>query len=90
MKFEWDEQKNETNKSKHGIDFKTATALWGDANRIEIQSSFSDEERNILIGKIGEKLWIAVFTLRKDAYRIICVRRARKMEVMLYEKKSTS
>ena len=24
MRFEWDEQKSETNKSKHGIDFNTA------------------------------------------------------------------
>lgn len=89
MQFEWDEQKNETNKSKHGIDFNTAKKLWSDINRIEIQSSFSDEERNILIGKIHKKLWVAVFTIRKNAYRIISVRRARKKEGMLYEKKST-
>jgi len=89
MRFQWDKQKNETNKSKHGIDFNTATALWDDVNRIDIQSSFSDENRNILIGKIDKKLWAAVFTLRKNAYRIISVRRARKKEVILYEKNTT-
>ena len=89
MRFEWDKQKNETNKSKHGIDFNTATALWDDVNRIEIQSTFRDEDRNILIGNIDNKLWAAVFTLRMNAYRIISVRRARKKEVMLYEKNTT-
>ena len=89
MRYEWDEHKSETNKSKHGIDFNTATALWDDVDRIEVQSSFNDEDRNILIGKIDKKLWAAVFTLRKNAYRIISVRRARKKEVMLYEKNTT-
>ena len=48
------------------------------------------ENRNILIGKIDDKLWSAVFTYRKDAIRIISVRRARKREAKLYEKKEIS
>ena len=28
MEFEWDEKKSQTNKSKHGIDFNTATELY--------------------------------------------------------------
>ena len=85
MKFEWDEKKNRTNKSKHGIDFKSAMELWNDSDRIEIQTDFPTESRSALIGKIGNKLWTSIFTRRGDVIRIISVRRARKKEVMLYE-----
>jgi uncharacterized DUF497 family protein len=36
MNFEWDDEKNHMNMSKHGIDFDTAKALWDDPNRVEI------------------------------------------------------
>ena len=87
MEFEWDEKKSQANKSKHGIDFNTATELWNDQNRIEIQTNFQAENRSALIGKIGDKLWMAIFTRRTDAIRIISVRRARKKETKLYENK---
>jgi uncharacterized DUF497 family protein len=87
MEFEWNEKKNLANKSKHGIDFDTATELWNNQDRIEIQTHFPAENRNALIGKIGDKLWTAIFTRRADTIRIISVRRARKKEAKLYEYK---
>ena len=87
MEFEWDEKKNRINKSKHGIDFNTATELWNDQSRIEVQMNFPTENRNALLGKIGDKLWTAIFTRRFDTIRIISVRRARKKEAILYEHK---
>ena len=87
MEFEWDEKKSRANKSKHGIDFNTALELWNDQDRIEIQTNFSAENRNALIGKIGDKLGTAIFTRRVDAIRIISVRRARQRETKLYEHK---
>ena len=90
MKFEWDEKKSRANKTKHGIDFKTATELWNDGDRIEIQTTFPIENRSILIGKIGDKLWAAIFTKRNDSIRMISVRRARRRETKLYEQKEIS
>jgi uncharacterized DUF497 family protein len=87
MGFGWDQNKSQANKSKHGIDFNTATELWNDQDRIEIQTNFPAEDRNALIGKIGDKLWTAIFTRRVDDIRIISVRRARKKETKLYEHK---
>ena len=87
MNFEWDEKKSRANRSKHGIDFNSATELWNDPDRIEIQTNFTNENRNALIGKIGGKLWTAIFTPRENAFRIISVRRARKKETTLYEQK---
>jgi len=87
MNFEWDDNKSLSNKDKHGIDFSSATELWNDTKRIDIETSYPIENRNILIGKIGEKYWTAIFTRRSTGIRIIPVRRARKSEVSLYEKK---
>ena len=75
------------NERKYGIDFKSATELWNDTDRVEIQTSFSDEIRHILIAEIKLGVWVAVFTIRNDAIRIISVRRARKKEHTLYEQK---
>jgi uncharacterized protein len=86
MKFEWDAEKSKTNKVKHGIDFETAKGLWLDENRLEIQASHPLEDRSIIIGKLHNKLWTGIYSLRGDAIRIISVRRARKKEATLYEK----
>ena len=87
MKYEWNEHKNRANSAKHGIDFETATNLWSNGDRVEIQTTFSDENRRIMIGRIEKKLWAAIFTKRGNAIRIISVRRARKKETELYENK---
>jgi len=88
MKFEWDVNKSHTNKAKHGIDFETARNLWLDENHIEIHAPHPVEDRRITIGKYHHKIWVAVYSMRNDTVRIISVRRARKSEVMLYEKEN--
>jgi len=90
MDFEWDENKSNSNKTKHGIDFSTAQLMWDDANRVEIEAPYPLERRGILISKIGKNLWTAIFTRRDNAIRIISVRRARKREADLYDKKENS
>ena len=85
MNFEWDRKKSLTNTNKHGINFDTARKLWKDSKRIEIQTSYPLENRNILIAKLNKKYWTTIFTRRSDAIRIISVRRSRKREVNLYE-----
>ncbi len=87
MEFEWDEDKSRTNKTKHGIDFDTAKQLWKDDSRVEIHPPYPLENRGIVIGKVQNKLWTAVFTWRGKAIRIISVRRARKKEATLYGQK---
>jgi len=89
MKFEWDESKSPSNKHKHGIDFNRATELWKDTERIEIETPYPIENRSILIAKIGDKHWTAIFTRRPKGIRIISVRHSRKKEVSFYEEKET-
>ncbi len=85
MKFEFDPIKSEANKAKHKISFEEAQELWSDPDLIEIQARTGDEPRFLAIGKIGSKHWSGIFTYRRDAIRIISVRRSRQNEVKLYE-----
>jgi len=45
MEFEFDPQKSDKNKIKHGIDFNEAQELWDDPDLIEIPVRTSDEPR---------------------------------------------
>ncbi len=85
MKFEFDPEKSEANKTKHGIDFIQAQALWNDPDIVEIPARTSDEPRFLVIGRISGRHWSGVITYRGDKIRIISVRRTRKEEVDLYE-----
>ena len=85
MEFEFDIQKSEKNKEKHGIDFFEAQKLWEDLDRIEIPAKTIDEPRYLVIGKIAEKYWSSVITYRDDNIRIISLRRSRQEEVEIYE-----
>ena len=85
MEFEFDSQKSEANKKKHGISFYEAQALWDDPDVIEIPVRTSDEPRFLIIGRISGKHWSGVITYRSGKIRIISVRRSRKEEVDIYE-----
>ena len=82
--FEFDKNKSESNKRKHGIDFESARKLWEDSNRIEIPARWVDEPRFLLIARLDEDTWSAIFTLRKNRIRIISVRKARDDEKEIY------
>jgi uncharacterized DUF497 family protein len=73
---------------KHGIDFEEAKRLRLDDRRMEIHIAFPTEDRWALIAETEGKIWTAIYTVRKDAIRLISVRRARAMEVQLYEDKT--
>ena len=90
MEFEWNPEKSESNRKKHGIDFETAKSLWLDENRVEIHTPHPVEDRAILIAQYLNRVWTAIYTMRGDVIRVISARRARKREVSLYEKKGIS
>ena len=50
MGFEFDENKSQSNRMKHGIDFVEAQVLWEDMFRLEFPVFTSDEPRVLLIG----------------------------------------
>jgi len=85
MEFEFDKNKSEINKLKHGVDFYEAQKLWDDTDLIEIPVKTTDEPRFLIIGKISGIHWSGVITYRSEKIRIISVRRSRKEEVDIYE-----
>jgi uncharacterized protein len=83
--FEFDINKSESNKHKHGIDFIKIQAIWEDSDRVEIPARTEDEPRYLIIGKIENIIWSVIITYREDKIRIISARRSREREVIIYE-----
>ena len=84
--FEWDENKNRSNQRKHGLSFEEAKEVFGDDDAVAYPGHEKDgENRILLVGKtIGRLIIAVVFTMRKQIYRIISARQARKEEVQDY------
>jgi len=83
--FEFDQDKSQSNLSKHGISFVDAQLLWNDPWLLEIPARTEDEPRYLVIGLINGEHWSAVVTYRSTHVRLISVRRSRIEEVTLYE-----
>ena len=71
---------------KHGIDFETAKKLWKDSNRIEVPSRWLDEPRYLLVARLENNLWSAIYTYRENRIRLISVRKSRTNEKEIYER----
>ncbi len=80
MGFEWDEEKDRQNLTKHGIGFRTAIEIFDDPARTVERSEKQGEERWLTTGFVLGKLWTLVYAKRGDAIRIISVRRTRRNE----------
>ena len=82
--FEFDETKSELNRKKHGIDFMEARLLRDDSDRVVIPARWVNEQRFILIARINEAYWSAIYTQRNGKIRIISVRKSRNNEKEIY------
>ncbi|MBR0261931.1 MAG: BrnT family toxin [Selenomonadaceae bacterium] len=81
LNFEWDREKAKLNKIKHGISFKTATAVFDDPNRLDLPDddhSF-DEARRKVIGMVDDILFV-IYTERRDRIRLVSARKAEEYE----------
>ncbi len=83
---EWDPRKAKENKSKHGVSFADAFAVFEAPNAVTIDDYRMGEHRHVTIGMdtFGRVL-VAVYTWREDAIRIISARKAVRYEVRQYE-----
>ena len=64
--FEYDPNKNEINKAKHGIDFEEAKALFCPQMRVWEAKTVGNEKRYITHGFIDKKCYSAIFTVRNN------------------------
>jgi uncharacterized DUF497 family protein len=87
-RFEWDEEKNFINKSKHGIEFHEILAVFDDPallERFDRENSTREEERLIGIGAIRLLLVLVCnYTERNGRTRIFSARKAEPLEEKIY------
>ncbi len=82
---EWDPDKNEINKKKHGISFEAAALVFADEHYLELYDDEHsiDEDRYIAIGLVEDILFV-VHTIRDERVRMISARLATKQERRFY------
>lgn len=90
MVFEWDEEKDFTNKRKHGLSFKDAKYVFADPYAVTRDDDTGHEHRQQIMGLIGGTLLVlVVYTIRnkkgEDVFRIISARKATTGERRKYE-----
>lgn len=86
--FEWDDNKDKTNQSKHGVSFDRATTVFLDPFCIIIEDNYtiSNETRYLAIGRVNDGLTVlmVVHTYRdkndEEIIRIISARKLSKSE----------
>jgi uncharacterized DUF497 family protein len=89
LTFEWDEAKDKTNRTKHGISFAEAKTVFGDPRSITIvdEQHSNEEDRYIDIGMSSAgRLIVVSYTERDPNIRIISCRKATKSEQKTYDK----
>ena len=89
LEFEWDPNKNEINKKKHGLSFETAKEVFYDefALLFDDPDHSIEEERFLIIGAIkSEKICIVshCYRSKENRIRIISARQATKNEQRAY------
>ena len=74
MEFEFDPEKSELNRQKHGISFEEAKGMWL-VPGVQLQSHFREEPRFLRIAQLGGKFYTSFFTVREGRVRLISTRR---------------
>jgi uncharacterized DUF497 family protein len=85
MDFEWDAAKEQANRKKHGLDFRTAAKVFLDPYLIEFEDDTApEEERFNAIGLVEGRILFVTYTIRGDIVRIISARGAEPHEKRKY------
>lgn len=89
IKFEWDENKNRINQTKHKISFEEAQTVFYDEEALVIDDPdhSEEEERFIILGLSNRANLLVVchcYRVSDTVVRIISARRASKTEIRQY------
>ena len=85
-RLEWDEPKRLRTLEDRGLDFAEMGAVFEDPNALEIEDKRHDygERRIIRFGQVKGRLFVVVYTMRRDAAHIISARKANAREQRRY------
>ena len=85
MRFEWDEDKRQTNLKKHGFDFDGIEAVFEGDTLIVLDDRFDyGETRFVTFGIFYDRVVAVTHLQTNDIIRIISVRKATKNEQRRY------
>lgn len=89
MYFDWDENKNQLNKKKHGIDFEEASTVFYDDKALlrDDPDHSENEERFVILGFSSKANLLVVchcYRLDDEVIRIISARKATTKESRYY------
>ena len=87
MRFEWDEDKNQTNIRKHGLDFSDAWEVFASPMLVGLDDREDyGEDRWIGVGVLWSRVVVVCFVERsEDTIRMISMRKATNQERKRYE-----
>ncbi len=90
MRVEFDPDKDEINRLKHGVSLAFGRRVFDDRDHVVVSSSrpIDGEDRAKVIGRVDGNLWTAVHVWRGDAVRMISVRRSNGGEQGNYDRHS--
>lgn len=87
MEIEFDPNKNETNREKHGLSLDLFADLDFETVVVEPDTRRDyGEDRFKLAALLNGRLHVACFCIREDKYRIISLRKANPREMRRYER----
>jgi uncharacterized DUF497 family protein len=91
MEFDWGENKNASNFRKHRLSFEDATAVFDDPQSVEwiCSDPADDEERYMIVGRLGWNIVSVVYTERGNKLRLISAREANRDERREYHRGKT-
>ena len=89
INFEWDENKNISNKNKHGVSFEEAVSVFNDSQAVVIPDPdhSDDEERFVILGlsiRLNMLVVCHCYRNNEQTIRIISARKATKKECEYY------
>ena len=72
VRFEWDPEKDSTNRAKHGVSFALAQYAFADPKRVILKdmTHSQEEERYYCLGEVAEGIMTVRFTYRENVIRI--------------------
>jgi uncharacterized DUF497 family protein len=90
IKFEWDQNKADSNLSKHGVSFNEAKTVFNDSLYVDFfdPDHSYNEHRYIVIGQsLNNRLLLVAYTEEENIIRLISAREATRRERKTYEER---
>lgn len=87
IRIAFDPAKDARNREKHGVSLAFGAEVLADPDRLNVLDvrAAQVEERFVAYGAVGKRVWVCVFTLRDEVYRVISVRKANGREAKRYK-----